>query len=71
MLDSRRLGHALIGHRAAPASARHDYVVEPADKEDVRSLMIGIMNVDAKLDTVIYLLEEDDDEEEEEDETDS
>jgi hypothetical protein len=43
--------------------------VEPADKEDVRALMVGIMNVDAKLDTVIYLLGEDDDEEEE-DETD-
>jgi hypothetical protein len=43
--------------------------VEPADKEDVRSLMIGVMNVDAKLDTIIYLLTEEDDEEEE-DETD-
>ena len=39
--------------------------MEPADKEDVRALMIGIMSVDAKLDTVIYLLEGDDDEEEE------
>ena len=39
--------------------------MEPADKEDVRALMVGIMNVDAKLDTVIYLLGGEDDEEEE------
>jgi hypothetical protein len=43
--------------------------MEPVDKEDVRFLMIGLMNLDAKLDTVLYILGEDDDEEEE-DETD-
>lgn len=44
--------------------------MEPADKEDARTIMLALMSADAKLDTIIYLLSEDDDEEEE-NETDS
>ena len=35
-------------------------------KDDARAIMIALMNADAKLDEIIYLLSEDDDEEEEE-----
>lgn len=40
--------------------------MEPADKEDVRSLMLGLMRAHDKLDDILYILGEDDDEEEEE-----
>jgi len=45
-------------------------VVDPADKEDARTIMLALMRVDAKLDTIIYLLGEDDSDEEEENKTD-
>jgi hypothetical protein len=40
--------------------------VEPVDSEDVRVLMIGVMNANAKLDEILYILSGGDDEEEEE-----
>ena len=38
--------------------------MEPADKEDVRSLMLGVMNANSKLDAILYILTGGDDEEE-------
>jgi hypothetical protein len=62
--------HVRPGHLAHRCPHGHDFEVEPADKEDARSIMLALMRAHAKLDDILYILGEDDGEEEEENETD-
>ena len=61
--EKRLVRRSHLAERSCPGD---DFQVEPADKDDVRALMLGIMRANGKLDDILYILGEDDDEEEEE-----